>query len=441
METFSEWFIFNAKKALPSWIRKPFAPLYHYLLAFFGALKYQFPSRNLFVIGITGTKGKTTTCEMVNKILEEAGYQTALAGTLRFKIGKTEVRNLFKMTMPGRFFLQKFLRDAVTAGCTHAIIEMTSEGAKQFRHKFIYLDALIFTNLSPEHIESHGSFEKYLSAKLSIAHGLSSPFKKETFLVVNGDDPQSKFFLEESVQHKISFSLKNVSPYESARHKSFFTWKDLTILLKLPGVFNIYNAGLSATLANALGIEPATIKSALEKIEVVPGRAEFVTIPNFSDFEVVIDYAHTPDSLSAIYGAFPGREKVCVLGGTGGGRDTWKRPLMGKIAAENCKKIFLTDEDSYDEDPMDIIYDIKKGIDEKEKESISAAPSVEIEVDRRKAIEKAVFGAQKGNVIIITGKGTDPFIMGPNGSKLPWDDKTVAQEVLEEYVKKTRSSL
>ena len=143
------------KKIIPKPMFEFFQPVYHYGLALLGALIYRFPSKNLVVIGVTGTKGKTTTTELVNSILESAGYKTALQSTLRFKIGDKEKRNLLKMTVPGHFFMQKFLRDVVEASCTHAVIEMSSEGAKQFRHKFIYPDALIFTNLAPEHIESH----------------------------------------------------------------------------------------------------------------------------------------------------------------------------------------------------------------------------------------------------------------------------------------------
>ncbi|HEC30696.1 MAG TPA: UDP-N-acetylmuramoyl-L-alanyl-D-glutamate--2,6-diaminopimelate ligase, partial [Candidatus Yonathbacteria bacterium] len=119
---------------------------------------YRFPAKNIRVVGVTGTKGKTTTVELVNTILEEAGYKTAIASTLRIKTGDESKRNLYKMTMPGRFFTQKFLRHAVEEKCDYAIIEVTSEGAKQFRHKFLELDALIVTNISPEHIESHGSY-------------------------------------------------------------------------------------------------------------------------------------------------------------------------------------------------------------------------------------------------------------------------------------------
>src|SRR3989338_6367921 len=145
---------------------------YHYLLAFAGAVIFGFPSRKLNVIAVTGTKGKSTVVELVSALLDEAGYKTAHCSTIHFKIGDKKERNLHKMTMPGRFFLQRFLNRAVHAGCTHAVIEMTSEGARQFRHKFISLDALIFTNLAPEHIESHRSYENYVAAKVSLAKAL-----------------------------------------------------------------------------------------------------------------------------------------------------------------------------------------------------------------------------------------------------------------------------
>ena len=164
--------ISKIKKFIPESLTRRIRPIFHYLVAIYGAVRYKFPSRRILVVAVTGTKGKTTTTELVNAILEEAGYKTALASTLRFKIGDGSERNLFKMTMPGRSFLQNFLREAVDNKCDWAVIEMTSEGAEQYRHKFISLDALIFTNISPEHIESHGSYEKYLEAKLSIAKSL-----------------------------------------------------------------------------------------------------------------------------------------------------------------------------------------------------------------------------------------------------------------------------
>ena len=148
-----ETFFRLIKLVIPKPVLGIIQPPYHFLLAVMGVVLYKFPSRKIYIVGVTGTKGKTSTVELINAMLEEAGLNTALANTIRFKIGDKEERNLFKMTMPGRFFMQKFLRDAVDACCSHAVIEMTSEGVKQFRHKFIELDALVFTTISPLYIE------------------------------------------------------------------------------------------------------------------------------------------------------------------------------------------------------------------------------------------------------------------------------------------------
>ena len=181
----------SIKKVVPKSVFDFLRPIYHYKLALLGTLVYRFPSRKIKVVGVTGTKGKSSVVEILAAILEKAGFKVASQSTVRFKIGKEIRRNLFKMTMPGRFFIQKFLRQAVGAKCDYAVIEITSEGARQYRHKFIALDALIFTNLAPEHIESHGGYEKYLDAKLSIARALSKSSKKTKFMIANADDKES----------------------------------------------------------------------------------------------------------------------------------------------------------------------------------------------------------------------------------------------------------
>jgi UDP-N-acetylmuramoyl-L-alanyl-D-glutamate--2,6-diaminopimelate ligase len=175
--------LYHIKRLIPTALLGKLQPPYHYLLSLLGALIYHFPSKEITVIGVTGTKGKSSVVEILNAIFEADGKRTALSGTIRFKIGEKSERNLFKMTMPGRFFVQKFLRDAVNAGCEIAIIEMTSEGVRQFRHTFIHLDALVFTNLSPEHIEAHGSYEKYIAAKLKLARSLQNSQKRPRFMV------------------------------------------------------------------------------------------------------------------------------------------------------------------------------------------------------------------------------------------------------------------
>ena len=407
------------KKLIPTSLFSRIQPEYHFLFAFFAALAYRFPSRHIKVVAITGTKGKTSTTEIVNAILEEAGYRTAVAGTLRFKIGEEEERNLYKMTIPGRFFVQRFLRRAVNAKCDWVILEMTSEGARQSRHRFINFDALIFTNLSPEHIESHGSFEKYKDAKLSIARALSSSAKHPRIIVANADNEYAKEFLMVGADIKTTYALKDAEPYTLEKDGTMFTFADAPLRAHLSGVFNLSNMLAGIAFARAIGITPEVIHRALEKFHGIRGRVEHINMGQ--DFDVIVDYAHTTDSLEKVYEVFQDSRKICVLGGTGGGRDTWKRPAMGAVANAHCDEIILTDEDPYDEDPQKIVSEIMAGIENSKAKII---------MDRREAISHAISLAKTGDAVIITGKGTDPYIMGPNGTKTSWDDATVAREEL-----------
>jgi UDP-N-acetylmuramoyl-L-alanyl-D-glutamate--2,6-diaminopimelate ligase len=409
---------------------------YHYCMAMLGALYYSFPSRKLFVIGVTGTKGKSTTTELIAAILKEAGLTMAVASTIRFAIGNESEPNLFKMTMPGRFFLQRFLRKAVSRGATHAIIEMTSEGAKQYRHKGIALDALVFTNLQPEHIESHGSLEKYAEAKLSLATHLEESPKRPRYIVANADDPYGKEFLAAQVEVRAPFKLSDAEPYSADERSVRFVWRRGEFFtVPLPGVFNLKNILAALTLGDAMGVPVQTMKKALEHIGPVAGRAE--RVERGQPFTVIVDYAHTPDSLRALYETYAptafgtGKNKkiIGVLGSTGGGRDTWKRPAMGKIADEFCTLAILTNEDPYDEDPQKIIAEIASGF-------VIHKPQIVLE--RRQAIREALTEAitlrqaqgDQNVVVLITGKGTDPYIMGAQGSKELWSDKKVAEEEL-----------
>ena len=405
---------------------------YHLALAFLGALFCGFPSRKLRVIAVTGTKGKSTVVELVSAVLDEAGFKTASASTIQFKIGAERERNMYKMTMPGRFFLQKFLKRAAKAGCAVAVVEMTSEGARQHRHTFVELDALIFTNLSPEHLESHGSYEKYVAAKVSLARALGRSKKPHKVLVVNGDDKEASKFSAAFSGETHAFSKADVKGEVVTADGVSFNWDGVRIESKLPGEFNLYNILAAATFGRAFGIPADRISSAIAKVAIVPGRAQKIelgpeevrqnpAVAGKQDFTVIVDYAHTPDSLEKFYATYAGKFKICVLGATGGGRDKWKRPVMAATAEKYCDEVILTNDDPYDEDPESIIREMAAGMRAKQPTLL---------VDRRAAIRTALEKAGKGDAVLITGKGTDPFLMGPHGQKEPWDDATVVREEL-----------
>lgn len=416
--------LYTVKKFIPRTVITKIRPVYHYLLAFLGSIVYRNPSKNITIIGVTGTKGKSTVTELITHILEADDKNVASLSTIQFKINGVVRRNLYKMTMPGRFFVQKFLREAVAAGCTHAVVEMTSEGAKQYRHKFIAIDALVFTNLTPEHIESHGSFENYKNAKLSLAQAVATSPKRSRYLVANTDDEHGRDFLNFPVENVLSYSLQDLSLYTLHKDSLSIILSGTTIRVPLVGLFNVYNTLAAITMTQALGVSLKTIEAALYELPPVRGRVEHFYSPKTATKLVtaIVDYAHTPDSLRQLYTAFKDQPKICILGNTGGGRDTWKRPTMGGIAEEFCDHIILTNEDPYDENPRAIVDAMAKGITDKSK--------LEIIMDRRTAITTALEKSVDGGYVIISGKGTDPYIMGPNNTKQTWSDATVIQEEL-----------
>ncbi|MCD6550000.1 UDP-N-acetylmuramoyl-L-alanyl-D-glutamate--2,6-diaminopimelate ligase [bacterium] len=411
---------------------------YHFALAFLGACLYGFPSRKLKVIGVTGTNGKSTVVFLITKMLEEAGFRVASISSIEFKIGDKEWQNTLKMTMPGRLKLQKFLKEAVKENCQYAVIEVTSEGVLQHRHRFIDFDIAVFTNLTPEHIEAHGSFENYKKAKGKFFESLEKSKKKETVSVINLDDNHADYFLKFKADKKIGYttSKENIKECDSLKtvikasriifsaQGAIFEINNVRFSLRLKGMFNVYNTLAAVAVGLSQGIDILTIKRSLEKIKNIPGRLEeVIDVP----FKVIVDYAHTPDALRKVYKTLNSSKTqslICVLGSCGGGRDKWKRPELGRIADSFCKKIILTNEDPYDEDPLGIIREIRKGIKNREK-------IIEI-IDRKEAIKKALEIAGENDIVIITGKGCEPWMCIKGGKKIPWDDRKIVKEAIKE---------
>jgi len=404
------------KKYIPKFVFK----VYHYVLAFLGALIYGFPSKKIKVIGITGTNGKSTTVNICAKVLEEGGFKVATMSSILFKIKDKEKVNDLKMTMPGRFKIQAFLKEAVLEGCDFAIIEVTSEGVEQFRHKFIQFDVAIMTNLSKEHIEAHGGFSNYKEAKGKFFKSVSG------LHILNKDDLYFDYFNAFSAKEKRAYSILKESDVQAKNvlvEKEFseFEVKDVRFKTSLLGEFNIYNCLSVIALGEFYGISFENIKKGIEKVKGIPGRMEKVIDKPFSVF---IDYAFTPNALEKVYHYL--KPEIVVLGSCGGGRDKWKRPVLGEIALKYAKHIIVTNEDPYDEDPQQIIDDV----------ALKVKNAIKV-FDRREAIKKALSLGETGNTIVITGKGSETCIAWEMGRKEDWNEKQVVLEEFEK-IKKAR---
>ncbi|MFH1773050.1 MAG: UDP-N-acetylmuramyl-tripeptide synthetase [Patescibacteria group bacterium] len=452
------------KKYIPKKLFTIFQPAYHFLLSAIAAVWYRFPSEKLIVIGITGTTGKTTSLYLIAKMLSASGYKVGYTSTAVFSNGQTEWLNDKKMTMVGRFFTQKMLAQMVANKCHYAIIETTSEGIMQFRHSFINYDILIFTNIYSEHIEAHGNFNNYLTAKGKLfAHLKKCKTKyinaeKQVFLtasgikkielnrvkktiIVNADDKQADYFLnfwaEEKWEYKTKTAIQNLKSqnniieYEKIKQDNgevIFIVNETKIKLKLLGEFNIINAMNAVCIGLCQGINLAKVKIGLEKIDQIPGRLELIN--QGQCFTVIVDYAFEPVAVIKLYETIkflPHQKIIHLLGSTGGGRDTARRKKLGKIAGEKADLVIITNEDPYDEDPEIIIDQVLSGA--KDAGKIINKNLFKI-LDRKEAIIKALSLAQKNDLVLITGKGSEQAMCLANGTKIPWDDRKIVREEL-----------
>jgi UDP-N-acetylmuramoyl-L-alanyl-D-glutamate--2,6-diaminopimelate ligase len=464
------------KKIIPRRLFKVLQPYYHYSLAFLAALFYRFPSRRLVVIGVTGTTGKTSTVYFLANLLTAAGYKTGFTSTAVFSDGNREWLNDKKMTMPGRFFIQKLLFRMLKNNCCYAVIETTSEGIEQFRHRFINYDVLVFTGIYPEHIESHGSFENYRAAKGKLFAHLkncqpkyvddhrhvtepSSELKKldltriSKTIIVNGDDEHAPYFLNFWSESKIAYSLssKNASELEKQLRESagtkdfqFFLGGDVESLssgtrvsiqdqvvnLRLLGAFNAQNALAAAAVGLSQRLPFATIKDGLEEVRGLAGKLEMISAGQ--DFTAIVDYSFEPKALEKLYQVvdiLPHQRIIHVLGSAGGGRDRSRRPILGEIAGLKADYVVVTNEDPYDEDPFKIMEAVAIGAENSGKEEGKDLFKI---YDRREAIKKAVELAEKDDIILFTGKGAEQSICLAGGAKMPWDEREVVREAIVE---------
>ena len=394
------------KKLLP----EPLVLSYHYLVTWLGALYFWFPGKKMTVIGVTGTKGKTTTSNFIWAVLTAGGHKTGIISTANIRIGDESSLNHYHMTMPGRFAVQRLMAQMVKAGCTHCVVETTSEGLKQYRHIGVYYDIGVFTNLTPEHLPSHGgNFENYKHAK-----GKMFAHTKE-LIIANGDDPHADYYLSFPAKKKIKF---HASDFDTARFR-----------LGILGDFNIANALPAIIIGRELGIADADIARGLENLKLIPGRMEVIN--EGQGFTLIVDYAHEKMSITNVLETAkkiraPGAKTIILLGVEGGGRDKTKRAIMGELAAKLADYLICSNVDPYDDDPTPIVEDIAVAA---EAHGMIRNKNLFVIEDRRVGIRKALELAKPGDVVLITGKGSEQSMI-IDGKSIPWDDRVVVRQEL-----------
>lgn len=427
------------KKIVKKIIGQKILSRYHYFLARAAAWYYGSPSEKMIVIGVTGTNGKTTTVNVIAQYLDCLGKKNGLASTVNFKVDDKKWLNKKKMTMLGRFQTQKLLKQMFKAGCEYAVIETSSQGIEQHRHVGINYDVLVFTNLGHEHIEAHGGFENYRAAKEKLFAQLSSLPRKnikgqeiKKIIVSNADDIETQRLRKFSADKFLSYGFDQECDFRGADLVSgdgliSFSFGQQKISAKYLGRFNAYNVLAALTCLSALDL--GTQELAACTLRGIPGRQEWIR--QGQNFKVMVDYAPEPESLAQLYKALKEVKRnrlIHVLGSCGGGRDVARRPVLGKMAGETADLVIVTNEDPYDDDPQMIIDNVAQGALEAGKE---LDKNLFKYLDRRRAINKALSEAKEGDLVLLSGKGSEQFICVANEKKIAWDDRLVVKEELK----------
>ncbi len=423
------------KGLLPKNIRQPILNQYHLMTAVAANVRYGFPTKEVQVIMITGTNGKTTTACLVAEMLTSAGYKVGLNTTAFYSYPGKMVQKEGSRTLADIFELQRMFAEMKKAGCEYIVLEATSQGLDQHRLWGVPCDVAVMTNLTQDHLDYHGTMERYAAAKGKLFAG------HPRLIVLNHDDEWYEFFNRyRAKERKVSYgtnkdAIAQIADVKLARDGSDITLVfdgaiELKVHTNLPGKFNVYNATAAATVGYYLQMEPAQIAKGIDSLKTVPGRLQRVDCGQ--PFEVIVDYAHTPDALQNVLSTLKLLTKgklVAVFGATGD-RDKGKRPIMGKVAVEHADRIIVTDEESYSEDAALIRKAILAGI----KEAKGKASEV---ADRREAMRKAFSTAGKGDIVVLTGMGHE-LSRNMGGVKQEWNDADVARGVLAElgYKKK-----
>ncbi|MBR1811501.1 MAG: UDP-N-acetylmuramoyl-L-alanyl-D-glutamate--2,6-diaminopimelate ligase [Clostridia bacterium] len=386
--------------------------------AFFGE-----PSKRLKLIGVTGTNGKTTTTFLIKEIFDALGIKAGLIGTVKNMIGDREEPSA--LTTPESFALNKLFAEMAEAGCEYCVMEVSSQALAQGRVAGCEFEAAVFSNLTRDHLDYHGTFGAYAAAKALL-------FTQTKKAILNLDDPYWKLMADSCAGTAVTFSARDPADYTASGVKLLHTCVEYDLLNKnkvphikvgIPGGFSVYNSLAAIAALLELGFDETAVIDAIGKVRGVKGRIEVV--PTGTDYAVIIDYAHSPDGLKNILTAVRpitvGR--ILTVFGCGGDRDKTKRPIMGAVAAELSDKIFVTSDNPRTEDPAAIVQDILTGLTD-------AATPMHVEVDRTEAIRQALSEAQAGDTVVLAGKGHETYQI-LNTGKIHYDEREIVKGILE----------
>lgn len=387
---------------------------------------YKNPTNKIKLIGITGTNGKTTSTFILKNILQTAGYKTGLVGTIANYVGDQKIDS--KLTTPESNDLNRMFYDMISAGCSHAIMEVSSHSLILNRVYGLDFSAAIFSNITSDHLDFHNTFDEYLKAKKILFDGLSS----NSFAIINSDDVSANEIVKDSKAKVITYGISDNSDYQIKNIKYDLNGTNFTISnnkieysinTSLIGTFNAYNATSAFATAHSLGVNANKIIEGIKSSPQVPGRFEVI---GKGKKKVIVDYSHTADSLEkalqAIREIVKDKNQIVTVFGCGGDRDKTKRPIMGKVASDMSDKVFVSSDNPRTENPYDIIKDIIKGISKN---------NYEIEENREEAIAKAIQSSNDDAVILIAGKGHENY-QEINGIRNHFSDQEIALKYLAE---------
>lgn len=423
------------RKIIPKSLFQLGQPFYHWLLAVTGNIVYRFPGRKLVVIGVTGTNGKSTTGELINAVLKSNGVKSGMMSTVAMEIAGHRTDNVSNRTTLGRWQTPKYLRQMLEAGCTHVVIEVASEGLVMHRVLGIPFDIAVFTNLSPEHLNTHKTMEGYRNAKGLLFANLAKSKHKDVpkTIIANSDDPEFRYFYAFPADKKISYGVakgevwaNNISLGTKVTYELVDDEQKYKVSTSLPAKFNIYNELAAYCVGKALDFDPAKTIHGIESVKQIEGRMQ--EIPNKLGLKIFIDYAVTPDAFELLFTELRriSQGRIISVFGATGDRDKAKRPELGKVAGKMTNYTVLTDEESYSENPAVIVDSIAEGLETVRK------GNYEIILNRRDAIKRAIEIADSGDTVVVTGMGHQKYRNTGGDKKIEWDEAKVVTEILSE---------